>query len=167
MQVIQTKDGHGHLFLTPLNPDRRQSNRDITLLHLTALSLNRQKKTSKKGREPIRYGDLWMDFDSKDNPADAIVAAREFIKEITTLYKIDHRMIRYFLSGKKGCHICIPAKLYGDEIGHNYLPLIHKRMIDMLIRHQDLYPTPELHAPIYKNFIDFSLYCQGKGHLLR
>lgn len=126
-----------------------------------------EENIKKYGRTPIKNGDLWIDFDSKKSPSEAIIAAREFINETTTLYKIDKRMIRYFLSGSKGCHICIPAQIYGDELGHNLLPAIHRKMVDMLISHQTLYVTPELHAPIYKNYIDNSLYCKGKGHLLR
>ncbi len=117
-------------------------------------------------KEPNRKGDLWFDFDAKENEEEAIVAARNFILNLRDNFKgFEVSMLRYFISGNKGCHICIPSEMYGDINGSPYLPKIHKAMVDTLIHmfsHGRIEETDK-----YKNYIDTNLYCQGKGRLLR
>lgn len=109
--------------------------------------------------EPTRYGSLWLDLDCKGSPDKAILAARSLIKYLYARYKVDLYSLRYYLSGGKGMHIEIPAVVYGGAEGHPYLPEIHKRMLTFL-----LMLTPE---GLERSMLDTSLYCMGKGKLLR
>jgi hypothetical protein len=65
--------------------------------------------------EPWRWGDLLLDFDSGD-----IGLAWEDIRTLCTihlreLYNLDPYVIRYYLSGGRGFHAIIPARLFGAQ----------------------------------------------------
>ncbi len=116
----------------------------------------------KEKEVPLRKGDLLLDFDCKENPAEAISSARIFIYEI--LYRkflVYPQDLQYWISGGKGCHIAIPSSLFGGEEGDAWLPLIHKCMVFMMLN-----SDKKIKYQIEKH-IDFSLYCMGKGKLLR
>lgn len=113
--------------------------------------------------EPTRYGSLWIDMDCKGDPKAAILAARSFIRVLEFYYGIDPACLRYFLSGGKGMHIEIPAEVFGGTAGHALLPQIHKTMIERAlipVRYNELYDE-------ILEKLDMSLYCSGKGKLLR
>lgn len=109
--------------------------------------------------EPTRYGSLWLDIDCKGCPDKAILAARSLMKRLYARYGVDLYSLRYYLSGGKGMHIEIPAAVYGGAEGHPYLPEMHKRMLVLL-----LMLTP---VELERSMLDTSLYCMGKGKLLR
>lgn len=108
--------------------------------------------------EPVRYGDLYLDFDSKEDPVQAIDEAVSFVKNLTTTYNIDPDILRYWLSGGKGCHIAIPAVLYGGEHGDACLPIIHSKMVKDLNTFKDDVIAPSL---------DMAMYQMKTGRLLR
>lgn len=109
--------------------------------------------------EPIRYGSLWLDFDSKEGAAKSILAAKNFINCIMYRYGVLPTTMRYFISGGKGVHIEIPAEIFSGENGHPYLPQIHKMMLSFILN--------IALSKIERTIIDTSLYCMGKGKLLR
>lgn len=109
--------------------------------------------------EPTRHGSLWLDIDCKGCPDKAILAARSLMKRLYARYGVDLYSLRYYLSGGKGMHIEIPAVVYGGTEGHPHLPEIHKRMLALLL----MLPPQELE----RRMLDTSLYCMGKGKLLR
>ncbi|UQZ90636.1 hypothetical protein C4J81_16050 [Deltaproteobacteria bacterium Smac51] len=122
-----------------------------------------------KGKpEPVRYGDFIMDIDCKHGagsdlkfcPDMAIARAKDLLERLAERIQVDPGYCRFYLSGRKGCHIEIPAAVFGGEAGHPELPLIHKHMARAL---QGMAFAP---API-PNILDLSLYCMGRGHLLR
>jgi len=123
----------------------------------TSMSFSNEPEKGKP--EPIRYGDLIIDFDCKDNPSKAIADMLTFITNIVANYNIDPRMLRYWMSGNKGCHLAIPAKIFGGEDGDPYLPLIHRAMVDKLLDLNRMRDGSES--------VDFSLYCMARGKLLR
>ena len=91
-------------------------------------------------KQPTRYGDLWLDIDCKDSPALAVLASRAFVDGLASLYELNPKSLRYYMSGAKGVHIRIPAKLFGGEDGHPYLPMIHFKMIQRIVKELDV-PT--------------------------
>lgn len=113
----------------------------------------------KEKPEPCRAGSLWIDIDCKEAPHQAIQAARHMTTLLQYRYGVHPDTLRYFLSGGKGVHMEIPAVVFGGEMGHPYLPQIHKCMLQWLL---DIRPSQ-----MDKSFIDTSLYCMGKGKLLR
>lgn len=118
------------------------------------------------GRKPKRYGDLWLDLDCEDNPAAAILQARELITYLMTHFKgFNPKMVRYFLSGAKGCHICIPAEMFGGEEGAWDLPLLHKEFLSNILAL--MYHNRPSNRFEKWGYIDTQLYKMGKGHLLR
>ncbi len=124
-------------------------------------------KSNPRGQipEPMRYGDLWMDFDDKQNPANAIMQARDLLLQFIYKAGLDLSMLKIYMSGSKGCHICIPAVIFGGENGDPYLPEIHKQFVRNLI-----YFFLRIHIRAdWRNctIIDKHLYQMGKGQPLR
>jgi hypothetical protein len=107
--------------------------------------------------EPLRKGNLLLDFDSEKTPFDLIKIARAFIDSLEARYNVSGRLFNYWLSGKKGCHVEIPGVLYGDIYGDPYLPQIHRLMIETLLSLIN----------IDKRFIDLNIYNMKKGRLIR
>lgn len=126
-----------------------------TAISTTAFS---HEPKSKK-LEPIRRGSLFLDIDCKEDQAKAIMAAQEFIRSFCLQYAVDTRSLRYWMSGGKGCHIEIPAKLIGAEAGASLLPYIYGYMLETLLCCSNVDGI--------KKYVDLSMYCMGKGKLLR
>lgn len=128
----------------------------------TAASIMSFSKEYKKGEpEPLRFGDLVIDFDNKENAHRAIEVGRQFLMKMNKIYGLDLYHLRYWMSGNKGCHIAIPAKLFSGDAGDVNLPKIHKTMLQFICLRCFHRLAEEI-----KN-IDMSLYCMGKGKLLR
>lgn len=112
-----------------------------------------------KGKpEPTRFGDLFLDFDCKENPVAAIETLKSFVTTLIIAFNIEPHFLRYWLSGGKGCHLLIPAEMFGGENGDQFLPQIHGYMVKELSIGCDL---------TCRHNIDMSLYPMGKGKLLR
>lgn len=106
--------------------------------------------------DPIRYGDLPLDFDHKDDPARAVADALYFIKGLICL-GVDSRTLRIYLSGKKGVHVIVPAICYGDVEGDALLPRIHREFISIILQ--------VIGGKI--GTLDRTIYDMGQGRLLR
>lgn len=116
--------------------------------------------------EPMRYGDLWLDIDDMKNPVNAILIARDLLQFLASSFRgFDLKMVKYYLSGAKGCHICIPAKMFGGEVGAKDLPLIHKDFLRSILYMKEK-SLPPLGVTSWGK-VDLNLYKMGKGHLLR
>lgn len=109
---------------------------------------------------PLRKGPLVLDFDKRDEPETAIKCARYFIWKLIYKCNLDPDCLQFWLSGKKGCHIAIPASILGSEEGHQYLHEIYKFLVFFL---------QKLCFGGYSGnkVIDMQMYCGGKGRLLR
>ena len=108
----------------------------------------------------VRYGDLVLDFDSHEGSFVAVEAAQNFTIRLMSLFVVGQEQIKYYLSGGKGCHLVIPAVLFGGEEGDPDLPRIHRRMVEKITNNfSSLGPRFDL--------IDSQLYSMGKGHILR
>lgn len=106
--------------------------------------------------EPIRFGDLPLDFDHKDAPEKAVADALYFIKGLVLL-GVDPQVLRIYLSGRKGVHVIIPAACYGDHEGDPMLPLIHRELISNILQ--------AIGGKI--GTLDRNIYDMGQGRLLR
>ncbi len=168
--------GHGPWRPIPDTPEARKK----ALADCQAFTTMSFEFEPERGKpEPIRYGDLWLDFDCKECPALAVIAARFFIRNVVNDYDIDPNMLRIFMSGSKGLHLCIPAELFGGENGHPALPILHRRMVEKLLGDKRPCNSPgmlslgslnisdQLKQQHIHSLVDFSLYSTGKGHLLR
>jgi hypothetical protein len=106
--------------------------------------------------ESNRIGDAPYDFDCKDDPGKALSDTRQLcLIHLPELYDVDPYTIRFFMSGSKGLHAEIPAKLFGAEKGDPYLPLIYKRI------------AADWTARFNLSTMDLSLYCMKKGKMFR
>ncbi|BDQ36847.1 hypothetical protein SYK_12070 [Pseudodesulfovibrio nedwellii] len=111
-----------------------------------------------KGKEePNRVGDLVIDFDCKDDPEIARKDCIQFVK-----YLLGHHVrpeeLLYWITGSKGFHIMVPSYLFGGTEGDPLLPRIYGSMV-RFITVRIGYDQP--------NSVDTSMYCMGKGKLLR
>ena len=108
--------------------------------------------------EPHRWGDLPLDFDSEDkkNIQQALSDLRTLcFVHLPEFYAIDPYDIKYFLSGEKGFHAIIPARLLNAEEGDPRLPLIYK---DIASRWKEALNLTTL---------DMSLYNMRQGKMFR
>lgn len=105
--------------------------------------------------EPVRFGDLVLDFDSKDDPGRCLQEVRWLIQHLAEIYQLDPHCINFFASGGKGFHAVIPASVFGAENGDPFLHLIYKRFV------ADWVSSLDLHT------VDLSMYSGGKGKPFR
>lgn len=142
-------------------PDTAEEYQKAVIEGYTAGSTMSFAYEPEKGKpEPLRKGSLFLDFDSKRYPAVAVDMARSFIVKLVERYGVNPECLRYWMSGSKGCHIEMPAAIYGGEVGHPDLPYIQRDMLMLLGR-------CDFHNPKVCEALDFNLYCKGQGRLLR
>ena len=106
--------------------------------------------------EPLRAGDMPLDFDDKENPARALDDMKKLcLLHLPELYDLDPYSIEFYCSGGKGFHAVIPKELFGLAGGDPYLPKIYKWIAhDWTERFQ-------------LTTLDLSMYCMGKGKMFR
>ena len=126
--------------------------------HFTAYAFSEDPR---QNPNTMRFGDLTMDFDSKDDPLLAIKTAQDFVGILHARFGVYPESFRFWLSGNKGCHMVIPASLFGGEEGDPELPIIHR---EMLFRLTDGFTDQYLN---HFDLIDQNLYKMGQGQLLR
>lgn len=106
--------------------------------------------------EPIRYGDLPLDFDCKEDPEKALKEMRELcLIHLPEFYDLDPYDIKFYCSGSKGFHAVIPAELFDVQDGDPFLPLIYKRIVSDWAEKFKI-PT-----------VDHSMYAMQKGKMFR
>jgi hypothetical protein len=106
--------------------------------------------------EQVRYGNLPLDFDDADDPAQARKDVQALcLVHLPETYNIDPYAIQYSLSGGKGFHANIPAEIFGAQDGDPYLPLIYKKIA---LKWKEQFELTTL---------DTSLYCMSKGKMFR
>jgi hypothetical protein len=103
---------------------------------------------------PIRYGNLILDFDDKDDLGHAQEDAQRLVAYLAAL-GVSPDAIMIYYSGSKGFHIEIPSEFLGMEDGHEFLPLIYKRLVKGWI------------ADAWLETVDLSIYCMGRGKMIR
>ncbi len=106
--------------------------------------------------EPIRCGDLPLDFDSKEDPSRSLQEIRQLcLVHLPELYDIDPYLIRFFASGGKGFGAEIPAEVFGTQSGDPYLHDIYRKMVSTWA------------ADLELTTVDLSMYAGGMGKMWR
>ena len=109
---------------------------------------------------PLRFGDLFIDFDSKKSPFLAVKEMYLFCRYYYEVWDINPKQFIIWLSGGKGCHLQIPAIIFSGEECDRYLPVLHRELMEKMLSEANLYGLDGI-------YIDRSLYCLGKGKLIR
>ena len=110
--------------------------------------------------EPIRYGSLFLDIDYKLDPEIAVNFTRDLVwGTLFGMYGVNPYSLKYWISGGKGCHVEIPAKIFGAEDGHPFLPCIYKEMVRFIMQTCGIENCAKI--------LDLQMYNMGKGRLLR
>lgn len=114
----------------------------------TAVSIYEFSHPVEKGKpQPMRYGDMVLDFDAKKEGLDnngnslgkvgdigkALEAVRIFSKLLNKKYSVDPNHLQYFASGGKGFHVVIPRELIGSEAGDIELPATYRHMLQAML----------------------------------
>jgi len=106
--------------------------------------------------EPRRFGNMPLDFDSKENPEEALREMQQLcLFHLPELYNVDPYEFEFYCSGSKGFHAVIPAELIGAQNGDPYLPLIYKKIVSDWAQGLKL------------KTIDLTMYAMGKGKMFR
>ena len=141
--------------ITDTEEDRKNAIRSGAMFETWA-SLSAPYSEENGHAEPHRWGDLPLDFDSKDNIQQALNDLRALcLVHLPDFYGIDPYDIRYFLSGGKGFHSIVPAKLLNAEDGDPQLPLVFKNMVARWKESLNL------------TSLDMSLYSMKRGKMFR
>ena len=111
------------------------------------------EKAEKAG--PVRYGDLLIDLDCKDNPGMTLIEAQKIISHFEFVFDIDPSQWRFWLSGGKGVHLCLASTTLGADDGHIFLMRGYKLLM------------AEVAAALGLKTIDTSIYKQGYGQPFR
>jgi hypothetical protein len=142
--------------LIPDTPEARRKAIEQGAMFFTWASLSAPYNEGNGHPEPYRWGDLPLDFDSPNNIQQALEDLRTlcFI-HLPEFYDIDPYDLQYFLSGGKGFHAIIPARLLNAEDGDPRLPLIFK---DIVGRWKEA---------LHLTSLDMSLYNMKRGKMFR
>jgi putative DNA primase/helicase len=106
--------------------------------------------------EPHRWGDFCLDFDYPNDIRIALTDLRTLcLSHLPQIYDIDPHEINFFLSGGKGFHATIPARLMRTEAGDPQLPLIYKKI------------AVKWKEGLQLKSLDLCLYCMKKGRMWR
>jgi hypothetical protein len=143
---------HGPWKIIPDTPEERQKAIDegYTAGSITSFTFGENGKLSRW--TPMR-GSLFIEFEAVREPAIAMSRAREFIiKRLVDDCAVDPGCLRYWMNGSRGCHIEIPAAIYGGERGRRGLPSIHFEMLWPLGLYK--YCDTKVHY-----FVNYSQHC--------
>lgn len=126
-------------------PDNRKMVADQSAVFIAALSIS---STTETDYEKLKYkGDLYFDIDSSDLTS-SIKTAQQLVKKLRDLEVSDFSV---YLSGKKGFHLTVPAKVFSKGGQVKYLPYVYGKMAEKL----------EVAG------LDFAVYSGGRGRLWR
>lgn len=107
------------------------------------------------GSDPIRFGDMVLDFDNENDPQAALNDMRNLcLIHLPELYSVDAHAIKFYASGKKGFHGILPASLFGAD-GDKNLPLIYR---GIALKWVEMFNLATL---------DTSLYSMKRGKMFR
>lgn len=140
------------------NPEAKQKAIEEGATDFSILSF--ENEPTKEHPNPVRFGDLFIDFDSKQSPFSALKEMYLFCQFFYVKYDINPKQFSFWLSGGKGSHLRIPAIIFSGEEGDPYLPLLHKDLMEKMLSEAIFYGVDGI-------YIDRSLYCLGKGKLIR
>lgn len=103
-------------------------------------------------------GPMYLDFDDKENIDRVLEDVNAVIDYLMNRLDIPAQFIHCYLSGGKGVHITIPAKVFGIKKPTKYLPMVYKEIM-MTIQTGAHLDTPST--------MDTSVYSGGRGRMWR
>lgn len=136
-------------------PEALQQAIDAGAMFFTTTALSEPYDDNEPNKLIVRYGNLILDFDNKENPEKALQDMRALIDHLAEIYNLDPYSIKIFCSGSKGFHAVIPAESFGAQGGDCYLPLIYKKMVCRWKESLEL------------QTIDISMFCMKRGKMFR
>lgn len=129
-------------------PASEEGIKEAVLDGYTAVSIYEFSHPVEGGKaQPMRYGDMVLDFDAKKELLDnhgnslgkvgdigkALEAVRIFSSILNKKYGVDPTHLLYYASGGKGFHVVIPRELIGSESGDIELPAIYRHMLSQIL----------------------------------
>lgn len=141
-------------------PENRQKAIDAGAMFFTWAAVSHPYQEG--GEEPLRQGDMPLDFDDALKPTAALDDLRRLVAGLNEAYGVSPEHVRCFLSGSKGFHAEIPAELFGAQDGDPLLPLIYKHMAVSWINKFNLALTDK-----GKPVLDLALYNMRTGRMWR
>ena len=93
------------------------------------------------------YGDLYLDFDDKDNFENVRQDALTALSVFKIVYKIPETQVKIYYSGNKGVHLIVPAEIFGVS-PLPYLNGIYKMMAQRI---RTFSPNKTIDLKIYDN----------------
>jgi len=149
-----TKEPPGKWHVFKNTPESREAAKKVGAAFFTWSSLS--EPYNGNGTNPVRYGDMPLDFDNAENPEKALDEMRALLTyHLPEFYEYEPDNVSFYCSGGKGFHAVIPAEAFGAEQGHIKLPLIYKMIAQDWVDRFDL------------KTLDLSLYCMKKGKMFR
>ncbi len=138
----------------PDTPEAKSKARKSGAMYFTWCRLS--EPYGNNGSEPVRYGDMPLDFDNKTAPEKSLDEMRALcLIRLPELYDADPYEFEFYCSGSKGFHCIIPAALFGTENGDTHLPLIYKKIASRWIEQFNL------------KTLDMQLYKMKRGQPFR
>lgn len=126
-------------------PETRKTLADKGAAFTAALSISAVENVD---LEKVKYkGDLYFDIDSADL-TESIKIINNLVRKLRNLEVYNFNV---YLSGKKGFHLTVPAKVFSKGAQVSYLPYVYSKIAEKL-------EVPGL---------DFAVYSGGKGRLWR
>ena len=163
MKTYYQKEDHHRSEWLPVEQKVWKKVRKEAAYHFGIYFMSETPNPELNNLDKVRYrGDLWFDIDHKPQEGETQEDALQ--RSITDLHSlraylhsagVQDSHIQVFASGSKGFHLVVPGKIFGSSNPIKDLPRIHRFMVEDIIREANL------------KGVDTSLYCMGKGKMLR
>lgn len=126
-----------------LYDERQLSGLEQPPAFMTVLSVDQDPENfAENGEDPLEHvkymGPMYFDFDGPDLDA-VLESVRSVLTQLTKKLDIDKSFIHCWLSGKKGVHVTVPAKVFGLKAPMKALPLVYREIAETLkVEHLDM-----------------------------
>lgn len=138
-----------------LYDERQLSGLEQPPAFMTVLKVDQDPENfAANGEDPLEHvkymGPMYFDFDGPD--LDAVLdSVRSVLTHLSKKLDIDKSFIHCWLSGKKGVHVTVPAKVFGLKTPAKALPLIYR----------------EIAETVKVEHLDMVVYSAGRGRMWR
>ena len=126
-----------------LYDERQLSGLEQPPAFMTVLKVDQDPENfAENGEDPLDHvkymGPMYFDFDGPDLDA-VLESVRTVLTHLTKKLDIDKSFIHCWLSGKKGVHVTVPARVFGLKAPVKALPLIYREVAEtMKVEHLDM-----------------------------
>ena len=126
-----------------LYDERQLSGLEQPPAFMTVLKVDQDPENfAANGEDPLEHvkymGPMYFDFDGPDLDA-VLESVRTVLTHLTKKLDIDKSFVHCWLSGKKGVHVTVPARVFGLKAPVKALPLIYREVAEtMKVEHLDM-----------------------------